>query len=92
MGADVRIASVLALDFDAFRRIGCVDESACNRPSYVQSGTMVPVQVYRNPLVNLVWIGVAVMMIGGVVAVFEKSQLKKRETQNGFPPNGLGTS
>jgi cytochrome c-type biogenesis protein CcmF len=48
-------------------------------PAYVQSGGLVPIQVYYNPLVNLVWIGVAVMIIGGVVAFLEKGHVKKRE-------------
>jgi len=42
-------------------------------PSFVQSGELVPVQVYHNPLVNLVW-------IGGSVALAEKHQMKERET------------
>ena len=49
-------------------------------PSYVRSGQLVPLQVYHNPLINLVWIGVAVMMIGGFVALAEKHQIKERET------------
>ena len=47
-----------------------------NVPAYVQSGEAVPVQVYHNPLVNLVWVGVAIMVIGGGVAFLEKRQEK----------------
>ena len=48
-------------------------------PSYVQSGGLIPVQVYYNPLINVVWIGVAIMMIGGVIALAEKHQIKKSD-------------
>jgi cytochrome c-type biogenesis protein CcmF len=48
-------------------------------PGYVRSGALVSVQVYHNPLVNLVWVGVAIMMVGGGIALLEKSQMK-RET------------
>jgi cytochrome c-type biogenesis protein CcmF len=50
-----------------------------NVPAYVQSGGIVSVQVYHNPLVNVVWLGVAVMMIGGLVALLEKSEVNKNE-------------
>ena len=43
-----------------------------NVPAHVQSGGIVSVQVYHNPLVNVVWLGVAVMVVGGLVATFEK--------------------
>ena len=46
-------------------------------PSFVKSGELVPVQVYYNPLVNLVWIGVGVMMLGGLVSLAEKHQMKE---------------
>ena len=43
-----------------------------NVPTHVKSGGIVSVQVYHNPLVNVVWLGVAVMVIGGLVAFCEK--------------------
>ena len=43
-----------------------------NVPAHVQSGGIVSVQAYHNPLVNFVWLGVTVMVIGGLVAIFEK--------------------
>ncbi len=43
-----------------------------NVPAHVQSGGIVNVQVYHNPLINVVWLGVAIMMIGGLVAICEK--------------------
>ncbi len=43
-----------------------------NVPAHVQSGGIVSVQAYHNPLVNVVWLGVTVMVIGGLVAIFEK--------------------
>ena len=43
-----------------------------NVPAHLESGGIVSVQVYHNPLVNVVWLGVAVMMIGGFVAMCEK--------------------
>ena len=43
-----------------------------NVPAHVQSGGIVSVQVYHNPLVNVVWLGVAIMIIGGLVAICEK--------------------
>ena len=49
-------------------------------PTFVRSGQLVPLQVYHNPLINLVWIGVAVMMIGGIVAMAEKHQINERES------------
>ena len=46
-------------------------------PEDFDSGGLVSVQVYHNPLINVVWIGVAIMTIGGVIAMGEKHQLKK---------------
>lgn len=39
---------------------------------------VVNVQVYHNPLIGVVWIGVAMMVLGGIVAIAEKYQLKSR--------------
>ncbi len=41
-------------------------------PPDIGNGGIVPVQVYYNPLINVVWIGVAVMVMGGIVAFAEK--------------------
>ena len=40
-------------------------------PNYTQEP--ITVEVYHNPLINLVWIGVAVMIIGGVIAILENT-------------------
>ena len=40
-------------------------------PNYTQEP--ITVEVYHNPLINLVWIGVAVMLIGGVIAILENT-------------------
>ena len=45
-----------------------------NIPPDVKAGGLVGVQVYYNPLIGLVWIGVAVMVLGGIVAIAEKSE------------------
>ncbi len=54
---------------DLYVALGPVPEDV---PSFVGSGALVPVQVYHNPLINLVWFGVGIMMIGGVIALAEK--------------------
>ena len=43
-------------------------------PPDVKTGGVVNVQAYYNPLISVVWIGVAVMVLGGIVAIAEKSQ------------------
>lgn len=45
-------------------------------PPNLDAGGVVNVQVYHNPLIGVVWIGVAVMVLGGIVAFAEKYQLK----------------
>ena len=44
-----------------------------NIPPDFKAGGLVNVQVYHNPLVGVVWIGIAVMVLGGIVAIAEKS-------------------
>ena len=46
-------------------------------PFDVKTGGIVNVQVYYNPLISVVWIGVAVMVLGGIVAIAEKSEHNK---------------
>jgi cytochrome c-type biogenesis protein CcmF len=46
-------------------------------PPNVKTGGVVNVQVYHNPLIGVVWIGVAVMVLGGIIAMAEKSQRSK---------------
>ena len=46
-------------------------------PFDVKTGGIVNVQVYYNPLISVVWIGVAVMVLGGIVAIAEKSEQNK---------------
>ena len=43
-------------------------------PPDVKTGGVVNVQAYYNPLISVVWIGVAVMVLGGIVAIAEKSE------------------
>ena len=43
-------------------------------PRNIEAGGIVNVQVYYNPLIGVVWIGVAVMVLGGIVAIAEKSE------------------
>ena len=43
-------------------------------PPDVKIGGVVNVQAYYNPLISVVWIGVAVMVLGGIVAIAEKPQ------------------
>ncbi len=45
-----------------------------NVPQNIKTGGVVNVQVYYNPLIGVVWIGVAVMVLGGIVAIAEKSE------------------
>ncbi len=44
-------------------------------PTKIDAETEVSLQIYHNPLISVVWIGVAVMVIGGLVAIAEKSNL-----------------
>ena len=46
-------------------------------PPNIKTGGVVNVQVYYNPLIGVVWIGVAVMVLGGIVAIAEKSELSR---------------
>ncbi len=65
----------------AIRHIGLNDLyiSLGPLPADFDSGGLVNVQVYHNPLINVVWIGVAIMMIGGVIALAEKHQIKRSD-------------
>ena len=45
-----------------------------NIPPDIKTGGVVNVQVYHNPLIGVVWVGVAVMVLGGIVAIAEKSE------------------
>ena len=45
-----------------------------NVPHNIKTGGVVNVQGYYNPLISVVWIGVAVMVLGGIVAIAEKSE------------------
>lgn len=42
-------------------------------PIKIDTETGVSLQIYHNPLISVVWLGVAVMVIGGLVAIAEKS-------------------
>ncbi len=44
-----------------------------NIPPDFKAGGLVNVQAYHNPLIRVVWIGIAVMVLGGIVAIAEKS-------------------
>ena len=44
-----------------------------NIPPDFKAGGVVNVQAYHNPLIRVVWIGIAVMVLGGIVAIAEKS-------------------
>ena len=46
-------------------------------PQNINAGGLVSVQAYYNPLIGLVWVGVAVMVLGGIVAIAEKSERSK---------------
>ncbi|MCE2401332.1 heme lyase CcmF/NrfE family subunit [Candidatus Poribacteria bacterium] len=41
-------------------------------PANIDPETDVNVQVYHNPLIRVVWIGVAVMVLGGIIAIAQK--------------------
>ena len=43
-------------------------------PLDIKTGGLVTVQWFYNPLIGVVWIGVAVMVLGGIVAIAEKSE------------------
>lgn len=42
----------------------------------VPQGGQVTLQAYYNPLVNLIWFGTAIMVLGGMVAIAEKTRKK----------------
>ena len=46
-------------------------------PHDIKTGGVVNVQGYYNPLISVVWIGVAIMVLGGIVAIAEKSEPSK---------------
>ena len=48
-----------------------------NVPRNIKTGGLVNVQGYYNPLISVVWIGVAMMVLGGIVAIAEKSERDK---------------
>ena len=50
-----------------------------NVPPDIMTGGLANVQVYHNPLIRVVWIGIAVMVLGGIVAIAEKSD-RSQET------------
>ena len=45
-------------------------------PAKIDTDTNFNVQVYHNPLIKVVWIGVAVMVLGGIIAIAQKSDPK----------------
>ena len=47
-------------------------------PPNINDGGFINVQIYHNPLIKLVWIGIAAMVIGGLVAIAEKHEYKPR--------------
>ena len=51
--------------------------AVANVPHNVKTGGVVNVQGFYNPLIGVVWIGVAVMVLGGIVAIAEKSERNK---------------
>ena len=46
-------------------------------PAKIDTDTNFNVQVYHNPLIKVVWIGVAVMVLGGIIAIAQKSDPKQ---------------
>lgn len=47
-------------------------------PASITKDTYINVQVYHNPLIRVVWIGVAIMVLGGIIAIVQKSDPKLR--------------
>ena len=45
-------------------------------PAKIDADTYVNVEVYYNPLIRVVWIGVAIMVLGGLIAIAERSESK----------------
>ncbi len=43
-------------------------------PSEIKPDTYVNVSVYHNPLIRVVWLGVAVMVLGGLIAIAQRSE------------------
>lgn len=50
-------------------------------PPNINDGGVVNVQIYHNPLIKLVWIGIAAMVIGGFVAIAEKQEYKPKPSE-----------
>ena len=50
-----------------------------NLPPNLGAGGLVNVQIYQNPLIKVVWIGVFVMVLGGLVAIAQKHVHKSQE-------------
>lgn len=46
----------------------------------LRNGGLVNVQIYHNPLIKVVWIGVFVMVLGGLVAIAQKHVHKSQES------------
>ncbi len=47
-------------------------------PAKIDTDTDINVAIYHNPLIKVVWIGVAVMVLGGIIAIAQKSDPKPR--------------
>lgn len=45
-------------------------------PPNINEGGIVNVQIYYNPLIRVVWIGIAIMVVGGIVAIAEKQDYR----------------
>ena len=45
----------------------------------IRNGGLVNVQIYHNPLIKVVWIGVFVMVLGGLVAIAQKHVHKSQD-------------
>ncbi len=60
----------------AIRHVGMNDlyVALASVPHDIKTGGLVNVQGYYNPLISVVWIGVAVMVLGGIVAIAEKTE------------------
>ena len=49
-------------------------------PPDLNEGGLVNIQIYQNPLIKVLWIGVFVMVLGGLVAIAQKHVTKSQET------------
>lgn len=47
-------------------------------PAKIDTNTDINVAIYHNPLIKVVWIGVAVMVLGGIIAIAQKSDPNQR--------------